>query len=123
MSSTLYSICSIQYSQSLDAEISPSRSSPSGLRSSCSVTAPRTYLAYLNKQVRLTTLNGAEVLSMGQWEACRALREAFSSAEDWTKRGFPSRGRRCAVIFLDEADGLLARYVGSALLVRHSPEV
>eukprot|EP00903_Cladosiphon_okamuranus_P019554 g17985.t1 len=78
-------------------------------------------------QVRLTTLNGAEILSLGQWEACRALREAFSAAESWSSeadetdmgarigadggghaRGNPRR-TRCAVIFLDEADALLAR--------------
>ena len=68
-------------------------------------------------QVQLTTLNGAEILSLGQWEACEALREAFSAAESWSRdsaregrRGFPNAiGRRCAVIFLDEADALLAR--------------
>lgn len=79
-------------------------------------------------QVRLTTLNGSEILSLGQWEACKALREAFSSAESWsegdfvTEDGGGERGReiragnqrrrrsnRCAVIFLDEADALLAR--------------
>ncbi|CAN0184954.1 unnamed protein product, partial [Laminaria digitata] len=62
-------------------------------------------------QVQLTTLNGAEILSLGQWEACEALREAFSAAEKWSRdkarkglRGFPNAiGRRCAVIFLDEA--------------------
>ncbi|CBJ30073.1 estExt_Genewise1.C_60040 [Ectocarpus siliculosus] len=62
-------------------------------------------------QVRLTTLNGAEILSLGQWEACQALRDAFSAAEEWSKGegGGRARGNRCAVIFLDEADALLAR--------------
>lgn len=82
----------------------------------------------LPQQVRLTTLNGAEILSLGQWEACRALREAFSTAEGWSSEtdsvvvteerggagggpaaGNPRRCTRCAVIFLDEADALLAR--------------
>lgn len=71
----------------------------------------------LFKKVRLTTLNGAEILSLGQWEACEALRDAFSAAHNWSKgssgrdaRGFSCGvGRRCAVIFLDEADALLAR--------------
>lgn len=78
-------------------------------------------------KVRLTTLNGSEILSLGQWEACKALREAFSAAEAWSESDLVSeeggeRGRglrggdqrrrrstRCAVIFLDEADALLAR--------------
>ncbi|CAN0067492.1 unnamed protein product, partial [Ectocarpus sp. 12 AP-2014] len=62
-------------------------------------------------QVQLTTLNGAEILSLGQWEACQALRDAFSAAEEWSKGegGKRARGNRCAVIFLDEADALLAR--------------
>ncbi|CAM9960597.1 unnamed protein product, partial [Hapterophycus canaliculatus] len=65
-------------------------------------------------QVKLTTLNGAEILSLGQWGACQALREAFSAAENWSKgrdtggRGKRVSGSRCAVIFLDEADALLA---------------
>lgn len=64
---------------------------------------------YCAVQVRLTSLNGAEILSMGEWEACKALREAFASAENWSKQGLRNLGKRCAVIFLDEADGLLAR--------------
>lgn len=86
-------------------------------------------VSFKKSQVKLTTLNGAEILSLGQWEACRALREAFATAESWSgredgggaagglgARGSPNtrgsvgrRGRRCAVIFLDEADALLAR--------------
>lgn len=65
-----------------------------------------------HQQVQLTTLNGAEILSLGQWGACEALREAFSAAEGWTNSGEGGHGRnggRCAVIFLDEADALLAR--------------
>lgn len=68
----------------------------------------------------MTTLNGAEILSLGQHKACEALREAFTSAGAWSRAGNRTsvrgsdfgrfRGGRCAVIFLDEADALLARY-------------
>ena len=105
---------------------------------------PRNALSFCPRapQVQLTTLNGAEILSLGQWKACQALREAFSAAEAWSSdvddvaaaaaaavaegtngadmayAGARPRRTRCAVIFLDEADALLARCEGG---VEHGP--